>query len=705
MQPMETFGTVSYALSALLFGILGLLLLTSWRGRMQGGLLITALFVSAVWAAVLAVHSLWAPVDMAWIWALEMLRDLAWLTFLGRLLDLQFEGHPAQQRVLRRTLGTVLGLGALFVLPVESWGTGLAWLSDIDLSTARLAVHMVMAIAGLALVEQIFRNTPWQYRWGVKFLCLSTGSLFTFDFFLFADALLFKRLDLDIWLARGAATAMAIPLLAVAAARNPQWSFDLFLSRKLVFHSTAFVAAGIYLVLMSLAGYYIRDFGGEWSSAIQAVFLFGAALVLIVLLFSGYFRSRIKLFVSKHFFSYRYDYREEWLHLIDTLSGKVIEGTLPERIIFALAELVDSPGGALWLCTPGGIAEYEGSWNLPETLINKGPVPSELTSFLSGQGWLLDLEDYARNPDTYDGLDLPSWMTGTGQLRLIVPLTHVDTLLGFVILASPRSPQTIDWEITDMLKVAARQAASYLALDRAAKALAEAEQFAGFNRLSAFVVHDLKNLIAQLSLVARNGERHKTNPAFVDDMLVTVQNSVSKMTRLLAQLRGAMPGGPHALVDLGDLLQEVVAERQGQEPRPRLIGHPGVTCTLSVDRDRLGSVLSHVVQNAQEATRRDGQVTVRLSAKAREAEIVVEDNGAGMDAGFLRERLFKPFDTTKGLAGMGIGAYECREFIRNLGGSVDVQSSPGAGTRFAIRIPLDACDGTPTAPPVALEAS
>ena len=279
-------------------------------------------------------------------------------------------------------------------------------------------------------------------------------------------------------------------------------------------------------------------------------------------------------------------------------------------------------------------------------------------------------------------------MTDGGGLRLIVPLIHVDTLLGLVILARPRSPQIIDWEITDMLKVAARQAASYLALDRAAKALAEAEQFAGFNRLSAFIVHDLKNLIAQLSLVARNGERHKTNPAFVDDMLITVQNSVDKMTRLLAQLKGAMPGGSRALVDLGRLLQDVVADRQGQEPRPRLIGHTGPPCILPTDRDRLGSVIGHVVQNAQEATRRDGEVTVSLSGNGNEAVIVVEDNGSGMDAAFIRDRLFKPFDTTKGLAGMGIGAYECREFIRGLGGSVDVQSRPGAGTRFAITIPL-----------------
>ena len=369
---MGTFGAIGYAISASLFFLLGLLLLTSWRGRMQGALLVTALFVSATWAALLAIQAAWGQVDINWIWALETLRDLAWLTFLGRLLDLQLQGHPAQQRILRGILGAILGLGALFVLPVESWASQLAGFGGLNLAAIRLALQMALSITGLALVEQIFRNTPWQHRWGVKFLCLSTGSLFAFDFFLFADALLFKRLDAGIWLARGAATAVAVPLLAVAAARNPQWSFDLFLSRKFVFHSTTFVAAGIYLLLMSLVGYYIRYYGGEWSSAIQTVFFFGAGLVLIVLLFSGHFRSRIKVFINKHFFSYRYDYREEWLHLINALSGKVLEATLPERIIFALAELVDSPGGALWVCTEGGVAEYERSWNLPETLIVKG---------------------------------------------------------------------------------------------------------------------------------------------------------------------------------------------------------------------------------------------------------------------------------------------------------------------------------------------
>ena len=194
-----------------------------------------------------------------------------------------------------------------------------------NLGLARLVLDLLTAIAGLVLVEQVFRNTPWQHRWGIKYLCLGVGGLFAFDFFFFADAMLFQRLDSDIWVARGAASALTAPLIGISAARNPQWSFDLFVSRKVVFHSTALFAAGIYLVLMSLAGYYIRYYGGEWSSAFQTVFFFGAGMVLVVLLFSGHLRSRLKVFVNKHFFNYRYDYREEWLHLIDVLSGKVLQ--------------------------------------------------------------------------------------------------------------------------------------------------------------------------------------------------------------------------------------------------------------------------------------------------------------------------------------------------------------------------------------------
>jgi signal transduction histidine kinase len=102
----------------------------------------------------------------------------------------------------------------------------------------------------------------------------------------------------------------------------------------------------------------------------------------------------------------------------------------------------------------------------------------------------------------------------------------------------------------------------------------------------------------------------------------------------------------------------------------------------------LASAIEHVIHNAQDAAGRHGEVKIRLStAEEGRAVIDVEDNGHGMDEDFIRTRLFKPFDTTKGLTGMGIGAYESREYIRSLGGELFVKSEPGKGTLFSFLIP------------------
>ncbi|MHB8551844.1 MAG: ATP-binding protein, partial [Acidiferrobacterales bacterium] len=115
------------------------------------------------------------------------------------------------------------------------------------------------------------------------------------------------------------------------------------------------------------------------------------------------------------------------------------------------------------------------------------------------------------------------------------------------------------------------------------------------------------------------------------------------------------------------------------------------------NRDRLSAVIGHVIQNAREATPADGRVTVRLRADRRQVVIEVEDTGCGMDEAFIRERLFRPFETTKGNSGMGIGAYETREFVRALGGDIDVFSRPGHGTIFRLHLPLADNPGLPIA--------
>jgi len=100
------------------------------------------------------------------------------------------------------------------------------------------------------------------------------------------------------------------------------------------------------------------------------------------------------------------------------------------------------------------------------------------------------------------------------------------------------------------------------------------------------------------------------------------------------------------------------------------------------------SVVENLIQNAQDATADEGMVTVTLDSKGGEIEILIEDDGCGMDADFVREHLFQPFYTTKGDTGMGIGAYECKEYISSLGGEIQIESEPGRGTRMHVMLPL-----------------
>jgi len=681
---LNVIGATGYLLAAVLMLVLGVLLLTSWRGRMQGALLLAAVLVHALWAGVLAVQASWQSIPVQVIWWLEALRDIAWLLFLFRLLS-NLPGGARQSLSILRVAVIVGGLSLL--LPLEGLSRWFSALSGIEIVDVRLLIQVLLAICGLFLIEQIYRTTPTQHRWGIKYLCLGLGSMFAFDFFFFSDALLFARVDHGLWLTRGAVSAVIVPLLGISVARNPHWSFDLSVSRTVVFHSTALAAAGVYLLFMALAGYYIRYYGGEWSAVFQPLFLFGSGLLLVIMLFSGQLRSRLKLFISRHFYSYRYDYREEWLHLISVLSGKALDATLPERVIFALGELVDSPGGCLWVRDDDGICRFRRCWNLPEATVDRSWSDRAFCAELARAQQVIDIHSEGLSDESSPAATLPAWMHASRRVWLIVPLLHEDQLLGFVILARPRAPQPLMWENLELLRTAARQAASYLAFDEAARALAEAQQFEGFNRLSAFVVHDLKNLVAQLSLVTRNAERHKGNPEFVEDALQTVRNAVERMTRLLAQLRAAAPSGRDDRIELRELLRDVVREHGRRAPVPELSVSDQGEVQVSADRDRLRSALGNLVQNAQDATEKSGRVTVSLSTDRDWVIVEIADTGCGMDESFVRERLFRPFDSTKGLAGMGIGAYECREFVNGLGGRVEVESRLGLGTTFRLFLP------------------
>ena len=670
-------GTISYAAAGAAFLFLSVLLVMSWRGRLPGMLLAAGSLATMVWAGVAAYLAGRPYAGLLAADLLEVVRSAVWLLFLLVLL-----GYSRKQvGLLRRAAAaTAAFCGVVLAATLYSGGVSVT-LPD----TFGIVSRLVLAVAGMVLVEQLYRNVNPQQRWGIKFLCLGLGGIFACDFYLYSDALLFRRVDGDIWAARGVVNALAVPLLALATARNPTLSLDVTISRRIVFHSTAMLGAAIYLLVMALAGYYIRYFGGEWGTVLQVTFLFGAVMLLCMILFSGTLRARLKVFLSKNFFSYRYDYRDEWLRFTRTLSEGEPGIQLRERSIQAIAELVDSPGGALWLAQESGAFELVAHWNMPAARgIEQADGP--LAQFMERRHWVIDLDEYAAQPGLYEGLEIPELVRSIPLAWLVVPLMLHERLVGFVVLARSHGRVTLNWEINDLLRTAGRQAASYLAQLEAAKALLVARQFESFNRMSAFVVHDLKNLVAQLSLLLSNAERHKHEAAFQQDMIETVAHSVEKMSRLLFQLRGGYTLEPPIPVALDELLRQAVATRSGLQPVPQLEVRDGAMSVVA-HRARLERVIGHLIQNAIDATPSEGNVVVQLLRQNNSAVIEIADTGCGMSEQFIRYRLFKPFESTKA-AGMGIGTYETQQYVRELGGRIDVESREPQGTIFRIKLPL-----------------
>lgn len=668
-----------YGLAALAYLALTVMILTSWRQRSQAYLLVTATLLTAIWAGVEAASSFHDALASLGL-ALEICRNGSWLALLLYILRLRIAPIPVHVRMLQGLSGlVVVGLLLMLVLP---WGFPNLVLGELLLPTGFVALTVI----GLVAVEQVYRSTRAEDRWAIKFLCLGLGGLFIFDFYLFANAALFRSLNPEIWSARGFVITLIAPLIAVSAARNPQWSVPVGLSRNMAFHTASLLGAGIYLLLMAGAGYYLRIFGGDWGTIVQAVFVFAAALLLGVAATSGTFRARLRVFLSKHFFSYRYDYREEWLKFTRTLSSGAPGERLGEHAIESLAQLVESPGGALWLKEEDSGYQRVAHWNW-STIQGQEPDDSAFIKWASHKQWVIDIQEALRQPERYPALTLPGWLADITDAWLFIPLMQHDEMLGFILLKPSLGKISFNWEVSDLLKVAARQAATHLAQMRASNALIVARQFESFNRTTTFVIHDLKNLVAQLSLLLANAEKHKHNPDFQSDMLETIENAVTRMNKVLTQLRRGEANDAIRSVSLTDVLTEAAASKRAFKLQPDL-QLPDPDLQVRADKERLTRAVGHILQNALEATPQTGKVSLSTQQTDDMAVIEIRDNGIGMEETFIRNHLFQPFDSTKG-AGMGIGAYESRETLRAMGGNIEVKSTPGQGTVFRLSLPLD----------------
>jgi len=572
-------------------------------------------------------------------------------------------------------------LAATIALPSAMPG---AAAQDAGQSQLGLSALLAVTVFGLAFTEQLFRGTQPQARWAIKPLCLALGGAFVFDLYMYAEGMLLRHIEPEVWAARALVQTATIPLIGLSATRNKDWALDISLSRGVVLRSTAILACALYLLTVAAAGYSVRFFGSDWGRTFQIGFLFVALLLLVYLFASGTLRAKLRVLVNKHFFAYRYDYREEWLRFTRLLSTAESMSDIYERCIKALADLVESPAGVLWLIGKDHCLTQVGRWNMPENY-NREADSGSLMTFLRESGWVVDLEEQAAHSQRYPELQLPAWLATLPHAWLMIPLACGDDIIGFAVLSRPRVKVDVNWEVRDLLKAASKQAATFLQQVRVSDALLEAQKFDAFNRMSAFVVHDLKNLVAQLSLMLKNAERHSASPEFQKDMLGTIEHVVARMTKLLQQLRaGTEPVDNARLIDLSSIVTRVKRVKSTQEPHIEIECSPGILALGH--EDRLQRVFEHLVQNAIDASSAPGKVRVSVYEEDRYAVVEVSDHGVGMTADFIRNELLKPFRSTKS-TGMGIGAYESSHYVNQLGGQLAVESEPGAGTRIRVMLP------------------
>ncbi len=691
---------ITHVIAATAFFGMCILLAASQAQHRYKHLLLAAAGSTALWSVAAALSGIMptTPALVPVTVILEQVRSLGWMAVVAFVL---FIAYPKRvDRALQTSVVAAVLVAAGYVAAVSMYAVVGEGVSQAVLRSTFVA-RVGLAVVGLLLVENMLRNSGQEARWAVKYLCFGAGIIFAYDFFVYADASLVDRVDARFYAARGIVVAMAAPLIVLAAARSKSWPIDIHVSRQFVFHSATLLAGGVYLIVMSIVGYSLRALDGTWGTVAQATFLTAALLVLAIVLTSGKIQAALKGYISRNFFSYKYDYRKEWVGFIESISTSLGDLTVPDRALRALANLVDSTSAALWSYREEEKAFHcVSAWNMGDqmpVIAHDDPFPLRLAVHRSV---VAIATGYADGVPTTN-LAIPRRLAVHQRACLVLPLFHVDRLIGFAVLGPMRAARTLTNEDFDLLKTAGKQVASYLAESEAALSLTRARKFEDFNRHFAFVVHDIKNLTGQMTLLLQNAERHGSNPEFQRDMLHTIGHAVRRMRTMLEQLRSGAVTGSRTNIpfDVTRALRLTTDAWKLQIPA-LTVDLPDEPVHAIGDAERFDVVVNHLVQNANDAVSNKGAVSLEMHIEGKHhtggidegadeswVVVTVSDSGPGMDRNFIEQKLFEPMQSEKS-GGFGIGAFQTRQLIREMGGKLDVESRVGAGTHMIIRLPL-----------------
>lgn len=672
-------------------GALATLVAAAWlAGRRErlgpaGTAIVMALFVTGLWsvAAGASFGSRVAP------GLSESLRNLAWLLVTWRLFagdGRHTELGPIRPVVLVLAIAEFCHLGIAVMTPVP----GRAEIAAAIVFNMTVLLRLLFIVGGLVLVHNLYLGASTTARRALRWPAGALAVLWGFDLNLYTIAYLAQGWPAELAAARGLSVIGLAVLLALGGAGRAE-ALRLRPSRAMAFQTAALIVIGGYFLAMFAVAQWLAHFGGDFALLVEFGFLVGASVLALIVLPSRRLRAWLRVMIAKHLFQHRYDYRAEWLRFTRTIGNAASAQPLEERVVQAVADIAESPAGLLLAPDESGDLTLAARWQWPAAEVPALALGAAATDFFEQHSFVVDLDDWRAGKDVRgEGSVVPEWLRTEPRAWALVPLIHYERLTGVIVLARPLQPRKFDWEDFDLLRVVGQQLASYLAEHAGQQALGEAARFDDFHRRIAFVMHDIKNLASQLSLLARNAERHADKPAFRDDMLLTLRNSTDKLNALLARLSRYGSGSVDKLIELdaAEAVRSVVERFRLQHP---VLAAQVDTCVVNANRESLEQVLIHLVQNAVDASAPGSAVMIGLTGEGGHVRLEIVDSGCGMSPEFIRTKLFKPFVSTK-QGGFGIGAFEARELVRAMNGRLEVESREGLGSRFIVRLPLAAAD-------------
>lgn len=705
---LGTIGQLSHAAALIAFLVLAVALVA--RRATSGLVLAVALasLTTAFWAGGVVLAGAYGRDAAPSLSALETVRTAAWIgvLLLMQRRSLGLADRPSSSFLVAVALGFLIALQLALDL-MFGIGRSAAPLSDQPASALLfVGTRLVLAISGLVLLHNLYVNAEAGGGLSFRLFAVGLGLLFAYDLNLYTLHFLSGTPSTDLLAIRGAVNVLAAPLIYLALRDTRPGRIQL--SRQAAFHTVSFSIIGVYLIAMSLLAYGLRLTGGDWGKLLQVTFLAITLIAGALVILSPRVRAELKVRIARNFYRYRYDYRIEWLRFIDKIDSGIADTPdiqpFRERLIEAIADVLDCPAGALLEPGPGGAFEASACWRWPDLDPPVLPASSALVLFLADSGRIADFDRLRAEEEghapagSHGSLRIPAWAIADPSVWLAVPLVHRERLTGILLLKRSLAPRDLNWEDYDLLRTLGRQGASYLAEAETQARLDEARSFDDYNRRFAFVMHDVKNLVSQLALVARNAERHADKPEFRADMVATLNSSVAKMSDLLKLMaretgRSASAGGspppaaPVGTADIARILSVVAAAARRQHSALELDG-ADQPLPVPGDAARLEALFTHLVQNAIDASAPDAPIRISVEQADADIAVRVRDCGHGMSAAFIRDELFRPFRSTKE-GGFGIGAYEAREIARAHGGRLEVESRPGEGSCFTVRLPAE----------------